>query len=138
VLEPGLVIHKIYNGYWFFGRPTIEDLRQDLRAVLRKCQPDWDITKPELKAIWQQGKKELFYPYHETYAHLALPNAYVGTRLMNLVVSGMPNKQIAAELGASEATVKMHRSPVMKKMQAKSLPELVRMADKLKPILGRD
>src|SRR6266436_2407519 len=40
----------------------------DLRAVLRKCQPDWDITKSELKAIWQQGKKELFYPYHETYA----------------------------------------------------------------------
>ena len=69
VLEPGLVIHRIYNGYWFFGRPTIEDLRQDLRAVLRKCQPDWDITKSELKAICQQGKKEIFYPYHETYAH---------------------------------------------------------------------
>ena len=34
VLEPGLVIFKIYNGYWFFGRPTIEELRQDLRAVL--------------------------------------------------------------------------------------------------------
>ena len=32
VLEPGLVIFKIYNGYWFFGRPTIEELRQDLRA----------------------------------------------------------------------------------------------------------
>jgi len=30
-LEPGLIIHKIYNGYWFFGRPTMEDLRQDLR-----------------------------------------------------------------------------------------------------------
>ena len=50
VLEPGLVIFKIYNGYWFFGRPTIEELRQDLRAVLRKCRPDWDITRPELKA----------------------------------------------------------------------------------------
>ena len=39
VLEPGLVIYKIYNGYWFFGRPTLEDLRQDLRAVLKKCRP---------------------------------------------------------------------------------------------------
>jgi FixJ family two-component response regulator len=54
--------------------------------------------------------------------------------VMSLVVSGMPNKQIAAELGASEATVKMHRGQVMKKMQANSLPELVRMVDKLKSI----
>ena len=46
----------------------------------------------------------------------------------------MLNKQIAAALGASEATVKIHRSQVMKKMQAQSLPELVRMADKLKLI----
>jgi peroxiredoxin len=68
VLEPGLVIHKIYNGYWFFGRPTMEELRQDLRAVSRKCRPDWDITTPELKAAWQQGRKELFYPYGKAYA----------------------------------------------------------------------
>ena len=54
--------------------------------------------------------------------------------VMTLVVTGMLNKQAAAELGASEATIKMHRSQVMKKMQAKSLPELVRMADKLKAI----
>src|SRR6202050_1070839 len=71
VLEPGLVIYKIYNGYWFFGRPTSEDLRQDLRAVLKQCRPDWDITTPELRAAWQQGRKELFYPYGKTYAKLS-------------------------------------------------------------------
>jgi len=67
VLEPGLVIYKIYSGYWFFGRPTVEELRQDLRAVSMKCRPDWDITTPELRIAWQQGRKELFYPYDKTY-----------------------------------------------------------------------
>ncbi|HEY3637059.1 MAG TPA: redoxin domain-containing protein [Rhizomicrobium sp.] len=68
VLEPGLIVHKIYNGYWFFGRPTIEELRQDLRAVLKKCRPDWDITTPELKAAWQGGRKDKFYPYGKSYS----------------------------------------------------------------------
>jgi peroxiredoxin len=67
VLEPGLIIYKVYDGYWFFGRPTMEELRQDLRVVTSKCRPDWDITTPELKAAWQQGRKELFYPYGKTY-----------------------------------------------------------------------
>ena len=70
VLEPGLVVHKIYNGYWFFGRPTIEELRLDLRAVLRKCRPDWDITQPELRAAWERGEKGRFYPYGKTYAEV--------------------------------------------------------------------
>jgi FixJ family two-component response regulator len=57
--------------------------------------------------------------------------------VMGLVVSGMLNKQIASEIGASEATVKIHRGNVMQKMQAGSLIELVRMADKLKLVLTK-
>ena len=68
VLEPGLIIFKIYYGYWFFGRPTIEELRQDLRAVTKKCRRDWDITTPEQKAAWQRGEKDRFYPYGKSYA----------------------------------------------------------------------
>lgn len=55
--------------------------------------------------------------------------------VMKLVVSGMLNKQIAAELGTSEATVKIHRGNVMQKVHADSLIDLVRIADKLKASL---
>jgi FixJ family two-component response regulator len=65
---------------------------------------------------------------HERYQALTAREREV----MTLVVSGMLNKHIAATIGASEATIKIHRGHVMEKMQAGSLIELVRMADKLK------
>jgi FixJ family two-component response regulator len=51
--------------------------------------------------------------------------------VMALVVTGRLNKQIAYEIGVSEITVKVHRAQVMRKMQASSLPDLARMADRL-------
>ena len=51
--------------------------------------------------------------------------------VMRRVVAGLLNKQIGAELGTSETTVKIHRHQVMEKMGARSLPELVRMVDRL-------
>jgi FixJ family two-component response regulator len=52
-------------------------------------------------------------------------------QVMNLVTAGRMNKQIAAEIGLAEITVKIHRGHIMRKMRAKSLPDLVRMAELL-------
>ena len=70
VLEPGLRVYKIYNGYWFFGRPTVEELRLDLRAVLQRCRPDWDISHAEQRTAWTNGDKSGFYPYGKTRAQV--------------------------------------------------------------------
>jgi peroxiredoxin len=61
VLKPGLVIHSIYNGYWFWGRPTIDDLSHDLREVMSEIRPDWDLSAPGLRAAWDAGDHSEFY-----------------------------------------------------------------------------
>jgi len=63
VLKPGLVIHSIYNGYWFWGRPSFEDLWRDLREATREIRQDWNISTPELRAAWDAGDQSRFYPY---------------------------------------------------------------------------
>jgi peroxiredoxin len=63
VLKPGLVIHSIYNGYWFWGRPSVEDLRRDLREITREIRPDWELTAPGLREAWEGGDKSRHYPY---------------------------------------------------------------------------
>jgi peroxiredoxin len=66
VLEPGLRIFRIYNGYWYWGRPSIQDLRRDLREMFGKIRPDWDIGDPELRAAWERGERERFFPYRRS------------------------------------------------------------------------
>ena len=62
VLKPGLIIHSVYNGYWFWGRPSFDDLRHDLRDVTREIRPDWDLGAPGLRAEWQADDHARFYP----------------------------------------------------------------------------
>jgi peroxiredoxin len=63
VLKPGLVIYSIYNGYWFWGRPSFDDLRRDLREVFRGSRPDWDLSTPGLLADWESGARSKHHPY---------------------------------------------------------------------------
>jgi peroxiredoxin len=61
VLKPGLVVDSIYNGYWYWGRPSIDDLRHDLRAATAEIRPDWDLSKPGLRAAWDAGDHQYFH-----------------------------------------------------------------------------
>jgi peroxiredoxin len=70
VLKPGLVIHSIYNGYWFWGRPSVEDLRRDLRAASSEIRPDWDLATPGLREAWAAGDWSLFHGWDKR------PSAY--------------------------------------------------------------
>ena len=45
-LRPDLRVHRAYNGYWFWGRPTADELVVDLRAITREIRPDWDAPTP--------------------------------------------------------------------------------------------
>ncbi|MBI3979493.1 MAG: redoxin domain-containing protein [Chloroflexi bacterium] len=59
ILEPCLKIYKIYNGYWFWGRPTNEDIRQDFRAISMRIRPDWDLQAPGVRDAYEEAIRTL-------------------------------------------------------------------------------
>jgi peroxiredoxin len=60
VLGPNLRIEKIYDGYWYWGRPTLDELHRDLREVLRSSRPDFDLATPGLREAWERGETAQF------------------------------------------------------------------------------
>ena len=61
VLKPGLVIHSMYMGYWYWGRPSLYDLWRDLREATRESRPDWDPSAPGLREAWRAGDFSHFH-----------------------------------------------------------------------------
>jgi peroxiredoxin len=64
VLKPGLRIHSIYNGYWFWGRPSTVDLWHDLRIITSEIRPDWDLSAPGLRAARDSGDRSTFHGWN--------------------------------------------------------------------------
>jgi peroxiredoxin len=63
LLGPGLGIHRIWNGYYYWGRPSVAELHEELRVLTRKVRADWDLYADGLKQRWDAGDKSSFYPY---------------------------------------------------------------------------
>jgi hypothetical protein len=75
VLKPGLIVHSVYNGYWFWGRPSFDDLWRDLRVASSEVRPDWDLSKPGLREAWEASDYSTFHGWNKQGAQ-SMPSSY--------------------------------------------------------------
>jgi FixJ family two-component response regulator len=116
---------------------SVRALKSGAVEFLTKPFRDQDLLDAIQQALQRdRAAREQHAEVHELHGRYQALTARE-REVMGLVVSGRLNKQIASEIGTSEATVKIHRGNLMQKMQAGSLIELVRMADKLKLVLPK-
>ena len=110
---------------------SVEAMKAGAVEFLTKPYREQELLEAIQRAIDQDGitrqRSAELHALQERYALLTPREREVFPR----VTSGLLNKQIAAELGASEKTIKVHRGQVMQKMEAESLADLIRMAEKL-------
>jgi PAS domain S-box-containing protein len=135
----GEVIHngrRIFTGYIrdISERKRAEEIRTIVVEFLTKRFSDQDLLEAIRIALERhrhtQEQDQQVAKFRRRFESLTPREREV----TSMVVSGMPNKQISRQLGTSENTVKVHRSRAMEKMQARSLPELVRMMELLKDL----
>jgi FixJ family two-component response regulator len=110
---------------------TVRAMKSGAVDFLEKPFRDQDMLDAVIGAIEKDRRRRL---NDETYADLRRRYEALSPRekeIMLLVTKGLMNKQVAAEVNLSEITVKIHRGHVMKKMEAKTFAELVRMAEAL-------
>jgi FixJ family two-component response regulator len=112
---------------------TVKAMKSGAMEFLTKPFDDQELLEAIYRALERddvaRGQQHELSTLHDRYTRLTPRERQV----MAHVVSGRLNKQIAADLGTSEITVKVHRQRVMRKMQAESLAELVRLAARIEP-----
>jgi len=135
LIEAGITIPIVFITAHGDIPMSVKAMKSGAFEFLTKPFRDQDLLDAIQQALQRdratREKQDEIHELHGRYLALTARERTV----MGLVVAGMLSKQIASEIGISESTVKIYRGNVMQKMQAGSLIELVRITDKLKPVL---